>query len=61
MASEASELQHRWDTSAMSGGVTDFIKGNSLKVGDLCTFHLVDGNQMVFKVSITRNATVKEE
>lgn len=60
MASETSELQHRWDT-AMSWGVTDFIKGNSLKVGDLCTFHLVDGNQMVFKVSITRNATVKEE
>ncbi|OWM66304.1 hypothetical protein CDL15_Pgr013521 [Punica granatum] len=37
-----------------SGGFMAFLKENSLKAGDVCTFELIGRAEMVFRVSISR-------
>ncbi|KDP44974.1 hypothetical protein JCGZ_01474 [Jatropha curcas] len=37
------------------GGWRQFARGNSLKVGDICVFELIDDENAVFKVSIFRH------
>ncbi|KAJ4843265.1 hypothetical protein Tsubulata_009868 [Turnera subulata] len=38
-----------------SGGWREFAVDNSLQVGDVCTFELIDSSALLFRVSISRN------